>query len=174
MGASFDVEATAAGEGFRLAVSSVDASHSYSIASGTQQDFAAFYRDCPVRDAESDALRSFRLGEVGPRLVRCAERQAGPRHRAIVVDRDGVHFAKAILAKNGLKDGDYTMDHTAIVYLMDKDGRFVSPFNLKRKPEVAAAEFVRVTAQPRRCPAGRATRSSTSCALPGPRFARES
>jgi len=45
MGASFDVEATAAGEGFRLAVSSVDASHSYSIASGTQQDFAAFYRD---------------------------------------------------------------------------------------------------------------------------------
>jgi arginyl-tRNA synthetase len=28
------------------------------------QAFAAFYRDCPVRDAGSDALRSLRLGEV--------------------------------------------------------------------------------------------------------------
>jgi len=37
--------------------------------------------------------------------------------------------------------GDYTMDHTAIVYLMDKDGRFVAPFNLRRSPEVAAAEL---------------------------------
>ena len=42
-----------------------------------------------------------------------------------------------------LKDGDYTMDHTALVYLMDKDGRFVSPFNLKRKPEEAAADLKR-------------------------------
>jgi protein SCO1/2 len=40
-----------------------------------------------------------------------------------------------------LDGGDYTMDHTAIVYLMDKDGRFVSPFSLKRKPEIAAAEL---------------------------------
>jgi arginyl-tRNA synthetase len=28
------------------------------------QAFAAFYRDCPVRDAGSDALRSLRLGQV--------------------------------------------------------------------------------------------------------------
>jgi protein SCO1/2 len=42
-----------------------------------------------------------------------------------------------------LKDGDYTMDHTALVYLMDKDGRFVAPFNMKRKPEEAAAELKR-------------------------------
>ena len=40
-----------------------------------------------------------------------------------------------------LDSGDYTMDHTAIVYLMDKDGHFVSPFNLKRKPEASAAEL---------------------------------
>ena len=40
-----------------------------------------------------------------------------------------------------LEQGGYTMDHTAIVYLMDKSGRFVSPFSLKRKPEVAAAEL---------------------------------
>ena len=37
-----------------------------------------------------------------------------------------------------LKDGDYTMDHTALIYLMDRDGHFVSPFNLNRKPEEAA------------------------------------
>jgi protein SCO1/2 len=40
-----------------------------------------------------------------------------------------------------LKDGDYTMDHTALVYLMDRDGRFVAPFNLKRTPEEAAADL---------------------------------
>ena len=39
------------------------------------------------------------------------------------------------------KDGDYTMDHTALVYLMDKQGRFVAPFSLKRPPEQAAADL---------------------------------
>jgi protein SCO1/2 len=40
-----------------------------------------------------------------------------------------------------LKDGDYTMDHTALIYLMDRDGRFVSPFNLKRTPQEAATDL---------------------------------
>jgi protein SCO1 len=40
-------------------------------------------------------------------------------------------------------DGSYTMDHTALVYLMDKDGRFVAPFNLKRRPEDSAADLRR-------------------------------
>lgn len=40
-----------------------------------------------------------------------------------------------------LKDGDYSMDHTALIYLMDKDGKFVSPFNLKRTPEAAADDL---------------------------------
>jgi len=42
-----------------------------------------------------------------------------------------------------LDGGSYTMDHTAITYLMDKEGRFVSPFNLKRAPEAAAADLRR-------------------------------
>jgi protein SCO1 len=42
-----------------------------------------------------------------------------------------------------LKDGDYTMDHTALVYLMDRDGKFVAPFNLKRTPEEAATDLKR-------------------------------
>jgi len=42
-----------------------------------------------------------------------------------------------------LKDGDYTMDHTALIYLMDRDGRFVAPFNLKRTPAEAATDLKR-------------------------------
>jgi len=42
-----------------------------------------------------------------------------------------------------LDQGGYTMDHTAIVYLMDKDGRFVSPFSLKRPADAAAADLRR-------------------------------
>ena len=42
-----------------------------------------------------------------------------------------------------LDQGGYTMDHTATVYLMDKDGRFVSPFSLKRTAEAAAADLRR-------------------------------
>jgi len=42
-----------------------------------------------------------------------------------------------------LDEGGYTMDHTAIVYLMDKAGRFVSPFNLKRPADAAVADLRR-------------------------------
>jgi protein SCO1/2 len=38
---------------------------------------------------------------------------------------------------------DYTMDHTAIVYLMDKTGHFVAPFNMRRTPEAGAQELRR-------------------------------
>ena len=41
------------------------------------------------------------------------------------------------------KDGDYTMDHTALIYLMDRNGQFVSPFNIKRSPEEAATDLRR-------------------------------
>jgi protein SCO1/2 len=33
------------------------------------------------------------------------------------------------------------MDQTAIVYLMDKDDRFVATFNLNQTPEAAAAQL---------------------------------
>ena len=41
----------------------------------------------------------------------------------------------------GEKSGDYTVDHTGIVYLMDKRGKFVSTFNLQRPPRQAAREL---------------------------------
>ena len=45
-------------------------------------------------------------------------------------------YVKKVPQENG-----YTMDHTAIVYLMDKEGRFVAPFSLKRGTAEAAAEL---------------------------------
>jgi protein SCO1/2 len=40
-----------------------------------------------------------------------------------------------------LEGSDYTMDHTAVVYLMDKNGHFVAPFNMKRTAEAEAADL---------------------------------
>jgi protein SCO1/2 len=55
------------------------------------------------------------------------------------VEKDYRVYAKKVPTK----DGDYSMDHTALVYLMDKQGRFVAPFKLDRKPEAAAADLRR-------------------------------
>ena len=55
------------------------------------------------------------------------------------VEADYKVYAKAVPDK----DGTYTMDHTAITYLMDGRGRFVGGFNLDRPPAEAAAELKR-------------------------------
>ncbi len=39
------------------------------------------------------------------------------------------------------KDGDYSMDHSSVVYLMDAKGGFVEAFNLERSPDAAAKEL---------------------------------
>ncbi|WP_244485479.1 SCO family protein [Pseudolabrys sp. Root1462] len=69
-----------------------------------------------------------------------------PRMMAATGDRasiDAAEKAYRVYAKKipTGKGDDYSMDHTAMVYLMDKQGRFVAPFNLKRTPEEAAAEM---------------------------------
>jgi len=50
---------------------------------------------------------------------------------------------RVYVKKVPLKDGDYTMDHTALIYLMDRNGQFVAPFNIKRSPEAAATDLKR-------------------------------
>jgi protein SCO1/2 len=50
---------------------------------------------------------------------------------------------RVYVKKVPLDHGEYTMDHTALVYLMGKDGRFVAPFNLKRSTDDAAADLRR-------------------------------
>jgi protein SCO1 len=70
-----------------------------------------------------------------------------PHLRGLTGDDAAVHAAikayRVYAKKVPLDNGDYTMDHTAVVYLMDKDGKFVAPFNLKRTPEAEAAELRR-------------------------------
>jgi protein SCO1/2 len=70
-----------------------------------------------------------------------------PRFRGLTGDPAAIAaVAKAYrvyLKKVPLENGDYTMDHTALIYLMDKKGKFVAPFNLKRRPEDAAADLRR-------------------------------
>jgi len=70
-----------------------------------------------------------------------------PHLRGLTGDPAAVNAAikayRVYAKKVPLDNGDYTMDHTAVVYLMDKDGHFVAPFNLKRTPEASAADLRR-------------------------------
>jgi protein SCO1/2 len=68
-----------------------------------------------------------------------------PHLRGLTGDPDAIAAAlkayRVYAKKIPLKDGDYTMDHTAIVYVMDKNGRFVAPLNLKQTPAAAADQL---------------------------------
>jgi protein SCO1/2 len=70
-----------------------------------------------------------------------------PHLRGATGDRaaiDAAEKAYRVYAKKvPTTNGDYSMDHTALVYLMDKQGHFVAPFSLKRRPEDAAADLRR-------------------------------
>jgi protein SCO1/2 len=70
-----------------------------------------------------------------------------PRLRGLTGDQAQIDAAikeyRVYAKKVPLENGDYTMDHTAIVYLMDKDGRFVAPFSMSRTPEAEAADLRR-------------------------------
>jgi protein SCO1/2 len=69
--------------------------------------------------------------------------------RIVGLTGDGAAIDAAVRAYRGfarkvpLKDGGYTMEHTALVYLMDGKGRFVSSLNLQRPPAEAARELLR-------------------------------
>jgi protein SCO1 len=94
---------------------------------------AIFITVDPERD--SPAVLKDYLASFNPRLVGVG---GDAEELAKVAKEYRVYYKKV-----PLKDGDYTMDHTAIVYLMDKNGQFVAPFSLKRKPEEAATELRR-------------------------------
>jgi protein SCO1 len=87
----------------------------------------------PERDTQA-AMKEY-LGSFDPRLKGLT---GNTEEVAKVLSEYRVYARKV-----PLKDGDYTMDHTALVYLMDRDGKFVSPFNINRKPEDAASDLKR-------------------------------
>jgi protein SCO1/2 len=70
-----------------------------------------------------------------------------PHLRGLTGDQASINAAikayRVYAKKVPLENGDYTMDHTAVVYLMDKDGHFVAPFSMKRTPEATAADLRR-------------------------------
>ena len=94
---------------------------------------AVFVTVDPERDTPA-VLKDY-LSSFNPRLVGIG---GDADALAAVAKAYRVYYKKV-----PLKDGDYTMDHTAIVYLMDKTGAFVAPFSLKRRPEDAAADLRR-------------------------------
>jgi len=70
-----------------------------------------------------------------------------PHLRGLTGDRASIDAAikayRVYAKKVPLENGDYTMDHTALVYLMDKNGHFVAPFDVSRTPAVEAADLRR-------------------------------
>jgi protein SCO1 len=89
----------------------------------------------PDADRDTPAVIKDYLSSFDPHLSGLT---GDPATIAAVAKAYRVYFKKVPLDQGG-----YTMDHTAIVYLMDKDGRFVSPFSLKRTPDAAAADLRR-------------------------------
>ena len=70
-----------------------------------------------------------------------------PHLRGLTGDRAAVDAAikayRVYAKKVPLENGDYTMDHTAVVYLMDKNGHFVAPFDVSRTPTAEATDLRR-------------------------------
>ena len=94
---------------------------------------ALFITVDPERDTPA-VIKDY-LSSFDPHLVGLT---GDPATIAAVAKAYRVYFKKVPLDQGG-----YTMDHTAIVYLMDKSGRFVSPFSLKRTTDAAAADLRR-------------------------------
>lgn len=94
---------------------------------------ALFVTVDPERDT-AETMKSY-LGSFDPRIVGLTGERAA-------IDAT-IKAYRAYARKVPLKDGDYTMDHTALVYLMDKNGGFVGAFNIERPPAEAAKEWLR-------------------------------
>ncbi|MET0878346.1 MAG: SCO family protein [Tardiphaga sp.] len=94
---------------------------------------AMFVTVDPERDTPGK-LKDY-LSSFDPRLIAATGDEAAIK----AIEKAYRVYAKRV----PLDGGGYTMDHTAIVYLMDKQGRFVAPFNMKRRPAEAAAELRR-------------------------------
>jgi protein SCO1 len=94
---------------------------------------ALFVTVDPARDTP-EKLKDY-LSSFNPRLIGLG---GDPAAIAAVAKAYRVFYEK--VPQDG---GNYTMNHTAIVYLMDKQGNFVAPFSLRRRPEDSAADLRR-------------------------------
>lgn len=85
----------------------------------------------PDRDSP-ETLKAY-LASFDPRIIGLT----GSREEIDVATRAYRAFARKV----PLEGGGYVMDHTALVYLMDKKGRFVSSINFERPPEENAKKI---------------------------------
>ncbi len=99
---------------------------------GTDADRTAglFITVDPERDTAPAVMKDY-LSNFDPHLYGAT----GDLKTIAKVEREFRVYAKKVPTT----DSDYSMDHSAVIYLMDKKGRFVAPFNLKRKPTESAA-----------------------------------
>ena len=93
----------------------------------------AFVTVDPERDTP-DELKSY-LESFDPRIAGLT----GTQEQVAATIKAYRAFAQKVPGKNG----DYTMNHTAMVYLMDSRNDFVSALNLTRPPKETAAELAK-------------------------------
>lgn len=93
---------------------------------------ALFVTVDPERDTP-DVMKSY-LGSFDPRILGLS----GERPAIDAMIKAYRAYARKVPTKD-----DYTMDHTALVYLMAKDGSFVGAFNIEQPPAQAAQEWLR-------------------------------
>ncbi len=93
---------------------------------------ALFITIDPERDTP-EVMKDY-LSSFDPRIVGLT----GDPAQTQSVEKAFRVYAKKVPGSHG---DDYTMDHTAVVYLLDKQGRFVNAFNLQRPPADAAKDL---------------------------------
>ncbi|CAA2105117.1 hypothetical protein MBUL_03032 [Methylobacterium bullatum] len=95
---------------------------------------ALFIAVDPERDTP-EALKTY-LSSFDPRIVGLT---GSPEEVAAAVKA-----YRAYVRKVPTKGDDYTMEHTALVYIMDGRNRFVNALNLTKPADQAAAELAKV------------------------------
>ncbi|MCK2054691.1 SCO family protein [Methylobacterium sp. 37f] len=95
---------------------------------------ALFIAVDPERDTP-EALKTY-LASFDPRIVGLT---GSPEEV-----KAAVKAYRAYVRKVPTKDGDYTLEHTALVYVMNGQNRFLNALNLARPPQEAAAELAKM------------------------------
>ena len=91
-------------------------------------------------DPERDSVASLKdyLSSFSDRIVGLT---GSPDEIAQVAKEYRVYYAK-----HPTKDGDYTMDHSAVIYLMDREGKLAGTLTFDEKKEAAVAKLKRLLA----------------------------
>ena len=90
----------------------------------------------PKRDTP-EKLKSY-LASFGPRFIGLT---GDPKDIAAVAKEYRVYYREHA-AENG---GEYTVDHSGVVYLMDPGGAFIANYSLETSPETMAADLAKKT-----------------------------